>query len=275
MEVYALIGPSGTGKSHRAVLLAHKLEAELIIDDGLIIKGNRIIAGISAKKQPTRIGAIKTALFSETDHCKKAVEAIKQTSPVKVLILGTSRKMAEKIASRLELPEIKEFISIEQIATEKEIRKARIMRTKYSKHVIPAPTMEVRKSLPETIIDPLQVFFKRKGYKGNRSWLEQSVVRPTFTMFGKLYISQGALGAIVTYAVTGIPGVAGVKKVGLVKDEQGVEVEVEVVLDFKFNLNDLSRDVQLAVKEQVEGMTGLTVKCVNVTVAGLKVEEII
>jgi uncharacterized alkaline shock family protein YloU len=135
--------------------------------------------------------------------------------------------------------------------------------------------VEVRKSLPETIIDPLQVFLKRKGYKGNRSWLEQSVVRPTFTMYGKLYISQGALGAIVTCAATGIPGVAGVKRASIIKDDQGVEIEVEVVLDIKFKLNDISRDVQLAVKEQIEKMTGLTVKCVNVTVAGLKIEEII
>ena len=51
MDIYALVGPSGTGKSHRALQVAHKYEVELIIDDGLLIKGDRILAGLSAKRQ--------------------------------------------------------------------------------------------------------------------------------------------------------------------------------------------------------------------------------
>ena len=68
MEVFALVGPSGTGKSHRATIVAHQFEAQAIIDDGLLIQGNRILAGASAKRQPTRIGAIKSALFMDDKH---------------------------------------------------------------------------------------------------------------------------------------------------------------------------------------------------------------
>ena len=37
MEIYALVGPSGTGKSHHATELADELQINYIIDDGLLI----------------------------------------------------------------------------------------------------------------------------------------------------------------------------------------------------------------------------------------------
>jgi ABC-type dipeptide/oligopeptide/nickel transport system ATPase component len=48
IKVYALTGESGTGKSFRAILVAQKYGVELIIDDGLLIKDNHILAGLSA-----------------------------------------------------------------------------------------------------------------------------------------------------------------------------------------------------------------------------------
>ena len=48
IKVFALVGKSGTGKSFRAKLIAEKYGIEVIIDDGLIIKDNSIIAGKSA-----------------------------------------------------------------------------------------------------------------------------------------------------------------------------------------------------------------------------------
>ncbi|WP_245561204.1 Asp23/Gls24 family envelope stress response protein [Desulfoscipio gibsoniae] len=272
--MYALVGPSGTGKSHRAVMLAGYLGCEVIIDDGLIIKGDRIIAGVSAKKQPTRIGAIKTALFIDAEHRRVAGEAIAMQAPEKILILGTSRGMTERIAAGLNLPNIKEYIHIDQIASAKEIRKARVMRTQHSKHVIPAPIIEVKKSFPESIIDPLQVFMRRKGLRGRRSWTEQSVVRPTFTLYGKFTISQGALGSIASYAATAIPGVVGVKHAHIIREGQGVTIELFVVANLNFKLDELSREVQRVVKQQLENMTGLTVKYINVTVADIQVGEL-
>ena len=275
MEVYALVGPSGTGKSHRAALLAHRTGAEIIIDDGLVIKGNQIITGISAKKQPTRIGAIKTALFTREDQREAAREAIAEMALRKVLILGTSKKMTDKIARALGLPGVSSYIHINQIASSKEIRKARFMRSQHSKHVIPAPTVEVKKSFPETIIDPLQVFMRRKGHRGHKGWLEQSVVRPTFTMYGKLAIAPGALKTIVTLAAGLVPGVASVKRAGIHRNDYEVGIEIEILAGAKMNLNEISRGVQGFVKDQVENMTGLTVKNVNVTVVGIKAEEVV
>ena len=43
MKVIALVGPSGTGKSHHAFSVARKFNTELIIDDGLLIHGARLL----------------------------------------------------------------------------------------------------------------------------------------------------------------------------------------------------------------------------------------
>ena len=45
MEVVAFVGPSGTGKSHHAIGVAFDNRCDAIIDDGLLIKGTKILAG--------------------------------------------------------------------------------------------------------------------------------------------------------------------------------------------------------------------------------------
>ena len=49
ISVYAFYGPSGTGKSHHAKIVAQQVKTDVLIDDGLLIKDERIIAGKSAK----------------------------------------------------------------------------------------------------------------------------------------------------------------------------------------------------------------------------------
>ena len=48
MRVLAFVGPSGTGKSYRAQLVARENNIHYIIDDGLLINENEVLAGTSA-----------------------------------------------------------------------------------------------------------------------------------------------------------------------------------------------------------------------------------
>ena len=48
MEVYALIGASGTGKSHNAYIVMEQYGIDMMIDDGLLIKDGKKMAGSSA-----------------------------------------------------------------------------------------------------------------------------------------------------------------------------------------------------------------------------------
>ena len=97
MKVYGLIGKSGTGKSFQAVNLCKQLNIESIIDDGLFICRNKVIAGISAKRQKTRVGAVKSALFYNDAHRDEVVEAINRIKPSSILVLGTSDEMVDRI----------------------------------------------------------------------------------------------------------------------------------------------------------------------------------
>ena len=54
MKVYAFVGPSGTGKSYRAQMVAGEKGAHFIIDDGLLINDNRVVAGKSAKNRNSK-----------------------------------------------------------------------------------------------------------------------------------------------------------------------------------------------------------------------------
>ena len=68
IKTYGFIGPSGTGKSYRAQMVASEKNIKFIIDDGLLIMDNQVIAGESAKKAPTKIETVKHALFYEEEE---------------------------------------------------------------------------------------------------------------------------------------------------------------------------------------------------------------
>ena len=153
-KTYAFIGPSGTGKSYRAQMVAGEKNINFIIDDGLLIKGNQVIAGTSAKKAPTKIETVKNALFSSEDRKEEMQKAIKKNKVDKILILGTSDGMVDKIAANLGLPPITERIYISEVATEEEMETARKIRMTQGKHVIPVPTFEIKKDFSRLLTRP-------------------------------------------------------------------------------------------------------------------------
>ena len=91
VKVYALVGESGTGKSFRAQLLAQKYGIELLIDDGLLIRDDKIVAGHSAKREKTFLAAVRVALFDDKIH-RDAVAKALQTQPFKKILLVLLKK---------------------------------------------------------------------------------------------------------------------------------------------------------------------------------------
>ena len=161
MRVVGFTGSSGTGKSHRASWVARERGIEYIIDDGLLIKENQVLAGYSAKREKTRVGSIKRALFTDDEHVVEVTRAIKQYNPEAILILGTSDGMVDKIAQRLGLPEVSERVYIEEVADEFEIQQAIATRREQGKHVIPVPTFEIKRIFQA-------IFLIRSGYSAAR-----------------------------------------------------------------------------------------------------------
>lgn len=275
MDVLALVGPSGTGKSHRALIVAHENHVDTIIDDGLLIKDSKIVAGHSAKKEPSKIRAVKRAIFMEPDHAREVCEAIERVKPKRILILGTSVNMVEKIVSVLGLPEISRIIHIEDIATSKEIAKARESRLKEGKHIIPVPTIELKPHFSGYLIDPLEVFFKKPQAKRRRKLGEKSIVRPTFSYYGKLLISDAVIAAIVDHVATEDETITRTGQISIKnfqEKEKGISINFDVIIKYGQPLQEVAARAQLRIKEVVEYMTGLLVKEVNISVRRLSVD---
>jgi len=268
LRVVGFVGPSGTGKSHRAVWVARERGIDFIIDDGLLIRGAQIIAGTSAKKEKTKISSIKRALFTDDEHANDVKTAIRQYNPEGILILGTSDGMVEAIAKRLEFPEISEKVYIQQVATDFEIKQALTTRKEQGKHVIPVPTFEIKKDFSGYFLDPLQIF-RRKG-KGSFQLIgEKSVVRPTFSYLGNYTISDYTIYQIVDYVASNIEGVNKISRFRVENHPEGIYIEMDLVLVYGCRIKSLLREVQKKVIDEVEKLTALNIKSLNLTAKSL------
>lgn len=161
MQIIAFVGASGTGKSHRAISVARENKIDAIIDDGLLIAENNVIAGKSAKGEPTRLASVRCALFTDKAHKDSVISAISKNNYNSIMILATSDAMAEKIASTLKLPEVSKFIRIEEISTPEEIELARHMRINEGQHVIPVPTFRIKKYFSGYFLHPFRLLQKK------------------------------------------------------------------------------------------------------------------
>lgn len=235
IEVYAFVGPSGTGKSYRAQMVAGAYNIKFIIDDGLLVKENAIVAGQSAKKAPTKIETIKKALFNDEKQKSEMQEAIIRLSPKSILILGTSDKMVKTIAENLGLPPIQKTIYITDVATEEEIENAKRIRTTEGKHVIPVPTFELKKDFSGYLLDPLQIF-KSQGLNGNPYISEKSIIRPTFNYIGNFTISDNVFKQIIEVQARNIKSISKIIRIRVNKSEEGPNVYIEVEIMYGFNI---------------------------------------
>jgi uncharacterized alkaline shock family protein YloU len=272
LKVYAFVGPSGTGKSHRATWVAREKGADFIIDDGLLINGNRIVAGTSAKREKTRIGSIKRALFTDSDHTYTVKRAIEKYNPNGILILGTSDGMVETIAKRLGLLNIDEKVYIHDVASEYEIKQAVSTRKEQGKHVIPVPTFEIKKDFSGYFLDPLQIF-KRKGKGSYQLVGEKSVVRPTFSYLGNYTISDYTIYQLVEHVSTGIDGVYKISRFRAENHSDGIYLEMDLVLVYGYILKPLLNEVRKSIIGEVERLTALNIKTMRLTAKTLVVEH--
>jgi uncharacterized alkaline shock family protein YloU len=265
LRVIAFIGSSGTGKSYRAMWVAKENDIDFIIDDGLLIQGNRLVAGNSAKKEHTKLASIKRALFQDAVHAQKVRSVLESEMPDSILILGTSLKMIESIIQALKLPPISQVIYIEDVAGQKEIDKAREIRRLEGKHVIPVPTFEIKKDFSGYFIAPLRIL-KRKTKEDELFVAEKSVVRPTFSYLGKYVISDNVINSICRYEAMLIKSVVRVNKLSTHNNAMGLTVNMEISLKHGIFIPGEARKVQERVKKAIEEYTSMNIISVNITV---------
>lgn len=271
IKVYAFVGPSGTGKSYRAQMVANENKIKYIIDDGLLIHENDVVAGNSAKKAPTKIETVKKAIFIEKEDRKNMVEALKKNKPESILILGTSDGMVEKIADNLGLEKPEKTIYINEVATETEMETAKRIRTTEGKHVIPVPTFEIKRDFAGYILDPLQIFKYRRNDTPYIS--EKSIIRPTFSYLGKFTISDTVFRQITEYVAKKAEGIHRVSKVRVENSVGATNIYVEVYVTFGYNIVSVLREFKEKVKREIERLTTMNVQEVSVLAKGIHMPD--
>ena len=272
IKVYAFVGPSGTGKSYRAQMVASEKNVNFIIDDGLLIKDNEVIAGESAKKADTKVATVKHALFYEDDEKEAIIKALKKYKPESILILGTSDGMVQKIAANLGLPEVSETVYITDVATEEEMKTARRIRVTKGKHVIPVPTFEIKKDFSGYLLDPLQIF-KSKG-NGQKPYIsEKSIIRPTFSYLGKFTISDLVFRQILEYLALQTPAIHKILKTRVENFGEGAKIYMEVSIVYGFNVVDGLTEFKIKSKKEIEKLTAMNVVELDVVAKNIYVPQ--
>ncbi len=268
MKLVAFVGSSGTGKSHRALWVARENNLDYIIDDGLLIHENSIVAGKSAKKAPSKISSVKVALFLEEEHQSDIKKAIKLHQPKGILILGTSDGMVDKIAAVLELGEYDQRIYIEDVASPYEIEQAKNTRMKQGKHVIPVPAMQLKKQFSGYFLDPMQLF-RRKGKGQFQNIGEKSVVRPTFSYFGNYTISDYAIYQLVNYIISVMPQMDKVSRFRTSNGPDGLYIDLDVIMVFGYNLLEAVKTAREQIIKELDRFAGFNVNVLNINVKSL------
>ncbi len=274
MEVIAFVGPSGTGKSHHAIGVAFDNKCDAIIDDGLLIKGTKILAGTSAKNEQNRIQAVKRAIFTDDEHARDVREALDRSGICRLLIIATSDNMINKITKRLQLDAPLKTVYISDVASKSEIKKARYSRLQEGKHIVPVPTVELKPHFTGYFADlPYNLFSgqRRQGKDGDRS-----IVRPSFSFYGKLLIADRAIEDIIHLIAEKLEGVERVTAIRVRRrsdNSKGIVISLEIVLYYGEQLFAVTRQLQAKIKEKVEYMTAMQVKNVDVSIRSLAVRR--
>ena len=265
-QIYALVGGNGTGKSFRARLVAQRYGIDLIIDDGLVIKGDKILAGHSAKREKTFLAAVKTAVFDDKQHRDEAAKVLHQLSRKKVLILGTSDKMVNKIATRLQIPPPQKIIRIEDIATREEIESAIRSRRVEGKHVIPVPSVEVKRNYPQIFYDKIRLLFRNAniGHLKEETLFEKSVVRPEFSKVYPAQVSDDALKEMVIQYAAQYDSAVNIKKITVQTENNGYRVIIMVDMPAGPDLAGRILALKDFIIKNIERYSGIFIEDLNI-----------
>jgi len=266
MEVTGLIGSSGTGKSHRAVILAKELEVTAIIDDGLLISGNKILAGRSAKAEYSRMAAVRRAIFEDRDHAEEVRRELARLSPGKLLVLGTSEAMVVRICDALMIQHPEKLVFINELASEEEMELARHQRQDRGTHVIPVAHSEVRRKIPVTLAEVLDSM--RRNPREDRI-LERTQVKPPFATNTGLPFSLTMVQPLIERTILD----EGASRYHLINASLQQKQSPTLVLDLAAEAEGLSlallQRLQEKIRERIRAATGLYVSIIEIHISSL------
>ncbi len=263
IEIFAFVGPAGTGKSHRATHVAKQYGIDVIIDDGLVISRGRILAGRSAKSEVNRLRAIKRAIFEYEDHRDEVVRYLTKNPPEKLMILATSDGMINKIVKRLGLNPPSKFIKISDISSPKEIEAALRERREKNQHVVPVAKAQVQQNFAGKLVSQIRGFFRGRDKDESRN----TIVKPLFSFNGKVTIEHDALVEMSKKLLVLGNHVKKIREleIEIYDDKISMNIEVDLNLGGKSALS-IARTLQRKIFKGLSYLTGMEIRQVNIRV---------
>lgn len=273
MKVYSFTGKSGTGKSYQAIRVAKEKGIPALIDDGLLIYRNKIVAGNSAKKCESKAKAMRTALFNYEDQRGDVQKKIKSLKIKKLLVLGTSDRMVDIITDTLDLPRAMERLYIEDFTSAGEREIAAERRNNHGEHVIPAPVGDLKRDFAGYFMNPQRLLKNWTLASDETDKYEKTVVMPQYAYSGNYTISENVIGDIIRIVAKKnrrnirVTNFYNNGKMGNLVIE--LDLKVRKTVDCMRSCIILQRDI----KRSIEQMTSFQVKCVNVNIRELVLDR--
>lgn len=274
-NVYALIGHSGTGKSYNAKIVAERFNLQAIIDDGILIAGDQILAGHTAKSDTSFLTAVRTAVFDDDIHKNCVMRAIKRNHIHRILIIGTSERMVMKIAKRLEIPAPTKIIHIEDITTAEQIEAARKSRQIEGKHVIPVASLEVKTKYPKIYTRSIRFTFHRPRISppfvmgADKGIVEKSIVQPEFSRPVRTEVSHAALARMVFEAAQEKGAVVKSLDIKAVESGYKMRLSIDIASDGTSPLTRVAESFKRNVIDTIEREAEAFVEEIALTIDGI------
>ena len=267
IEVYAFVGPAGTGKSQRATHVGREYGIDLIIDDGLVVSRGRILAGKSAKSELNMVRAIRRAIFEYAPHREEVMDCLASRAegknPCRLMILATSYEMVRKIITRLGLNDPVKVIDITDVATPEEIDDALRERREKKQHVVPVARAQIQRNFAGKLVSQIKGFFKSRDAEEGRN----TIVKPPFSFDGKVTIGTDAILAMCRRMVELSEHVQKIHELEIEPEDDSLDINV--TLDLRLgdrSALSIARYLQRKVRMGLSYFTGMDVKKVNISI---------
>ena len=268
VKVYALVGPSGSGKSYRAGYVIEKHAIDILVDDGLIIRNQKILCGKTAKNAENIFDAVGTAIFADEIHRREAQRLLSEEKFKRILLIGTSDKMIRKICHALLLPLPHHRIGIEEITSDAERTLALKQREAQQSHVVPAPVMEVNQMFPRILAKSLNVIIRRSmGFFKRDQVIKKSIVRPAYGNQGDIRISKEGLTNIVQHCIEEHMSQVSLDRVAIREGEDDLLIDIHVSIQRETpDPARLLPDLQEYIIRSIQEFTGIIIRKVNIII---------
>jgi uncharacterized alkaline shock family protein YloU len=136
------------------------------------------------------------------------------------------------------------------------------------KHIIPVPTLQLKREFSGYFLDPLRII---RGWRGGKASIsEKTVVRPTYSYLGEYSISDKVIGDVIYHLGDKTAGIDSVTKVSIENNTDGMKITISLICKFGFRIIDVAKELQRVVAKSVETMTAFHIKAVDIEIKGLK-----